>query len=306
MNLWGVSVSEKQERLVEIPSYYDLLITRLSLVPGAPANQPTVVYLVNHDQEDDEPYVLGTLRAERCEQFEVDVNVVADSQITLKVTGPGTVHFVGYFHPQPDEYDDLDSDEYDLDDEEVHSGEQSSDSDSDDEDEQDEELEKRIAEYMGGGDSSSGEDYLDDRVEEVTDSDDSDIDVEEEDSHKVAQLKSPIKQKQAQSIEPKAGHGQPQKGQQQKGQKHQQQAPKQPGTKPSPPKPQGQPQQGQKQQKHQSPQAQKPQGQKQQSPQAGEGKKKKNKKNKNPDQQGQKRKEGGGGDGHKQKKQKTA
>jgi hypothetical protein len=116
---------------------------------------------------------LGTLRADRCEQFEVDVNVASESTISLKVVGPGTVHFVGYYHRLPEMSEDFDS----------YSGDEfPSGSYSDDDEESDDEraaLDRRIAAYMRG-DESSGEDYENDRVEEVVTSEsDSDIDVEE-------------------------------------------------------------------------------------------------------------------------------
>jgi len=183
MNLWGVNVTEKTETRVDVPDDRDLLITRLSLGPGAPKNVPTFVYLINHDI--DEKYVLGTLRAEGVEQFEVDVNIAAESSISLNVSGPGTVHFVGYYNRLP---------------EDGYSGysDSLSDFDSDDSDsEGDAGLNAKIAAYMGGSDSSSGEDYEDaGDVEELSETD-SDIDVEENSA------KSPVKQKQTQQIQPK-------------------------------------------------------------------------------------------------------
>jgi len=175
-HLWGVNVTEKAESKQDVPDSRDLLITRAALGPGAPKNTPTVVYLVNHDNNDDS-YVLGTLRAEACEQFELDINIASESSITLKVTGPGTVHFSGYYNLLPaygDSFDDelTDSDEID-------------------------EMDRRVAAYMGGEDSSSGEDYQETgNVEEITYTD-SDIDADEG-------SKSPVKQKQTQQILPKS------------------------------------------------------------------------------------------------------
>jgi len=181
MNLWGVNVTESKKAHLEVPDDRDLLITRLSLGPGAPKNVPTVVWFVNHDI-DEEKYVLGTLRAETCEQFEIDVNIAADSSFSLEVTGPGTVYFIGYFNMLPDY-----SDEYPS----------FSDSESDLDSENDEGMNARVHAYMGGSDSSDSEDYEDHgHVEEVSSSD-SDIDVEE------SVGKSPVKQKQAQKIQPK-------------------------------------------------------------------------------------------------------
>jgi len=192
MNLWGVNVTESKKAHLEVPDDRDLLITRLSLGPGAPKNVPTVVWFVNHDI-DEEKYVLGTLRAETCEQFEIDVNIAADSSFSLEVTGPGTVYFIGYFNMLPDY-----SDEYPS----------FSDSESDLDSENDEGMNARVHAYMGGSDSSDSEDYEDHgHVEEVSSSD-SDIDVEE------SVGKSPVKQKQAQKIQPKVQEvKQPQKTQ---------------------------------------------------------------------------------------------
>jgi len=180
MNLWGVSATEKTEQLVDVPGDRDLLVTRIALGPNAPKGVATVVSLVNHDY-DDETYVLGTLRAESCEQFECDVNICSESSVTFKVTGPGTVHFVGYYNRLAsfeDDYSDYSdeesySDELDSDDEEINS--------DDEYDSGDEQLKERIARYMANGEDDGSDD---------SDDSDDDIEVEEE-----VVTKSPIKQK---------------------------------------------------------------------------------------------------------------
>jgi len=189
MNLWGVCVTEKSQSVVEVPEDRDLLITRIALGPGAPKGVPTIISLVNNDY-DDETYVLGTLRGETCEQFEVDVNICADSIVTLKVSGPGNVHLVGY-------YNRLSS--FESDDDMFGEHNYGSNSDSDSDSGESDEINARVQAYMGGGDSSSGDDDYDDRghVEEVSNDSDSDIDVDEVDS------KSPVKQKNSQHIQPK-------------------------------------------------------------------------------------------------------
>jgi len=273
MNLWGVTVTEKTEQRVAIPEDRDLLITRLSLGPEKQqSTAPTVVWLINHDREVEEKYVLGTLRQNTCEQFEVDVNIAAESEFSLKVTGPGTIYFVGYFNKLPsyDSYSDFDED--------IPSDEDGS-------------LEERIRAYMGG-DDSSGEDYDDQgNVEELSPSD-SDIDVEDE----KAGMKSPVKVKQLEHIQPKPQEQKPQQspqadGEKKKKKKKKNKQPGQPGQ-PGQPAQQNKPQGGQQN----KPQQNQP-GQKNPNQNAGDQQKKKNKKNK-------KRKDGEQG-GNPNKKQKT-
>jgi len=169
------------------------LITRIALGPGSDKNVPTVISLVNHEW-DNETYVLGTLRGEICEQFELDVNICSDSTVTLKVEGPGTVHFVGYYNRLASYSDDGYSD---LSDEEVYSDEESGSNSEDDE------INARVHAYMGGDDPSSGEDYQEEggNVEELSDL--SDSDVEE------VPLKSPVKQKNPPFIQPKPAESKP-------------------------------------------------------------------------------------------------
>jgi len=271
MNLWGVTVTEKTEQRVAIPEDRDLLITRLSLGPEKQqSTAPTVVWLINHDREVEEKYVLGTLRQNTCEQFEVDVNIAAESEFSLKVTGPGTIYFVGYFNKLPsyDSYSDFDED--------IPSDEDGS-------------LEERIRAYMGG-DDSSGEDYDDQgNVEELSPSD-SDIDVEDE----KAGMKSPVKGKQLEQIQPKPEQ-KPQQSPQADGEKKKKKKKKnkQPGQ-PSQPAQQNKPQGGQQNKPQQNQPGQKNPNQ---NAAAGDQQKKKNKKNK-------KRKDGEQG-GNPNKKQKT-
>jgi hypothetical protein len=269
MNLWGVNVNEKTEQRVAIPEDRDLLITRLSLGPEKQqSTAPTVAWLINHDK-DEEKYVLGTLRPNTCEQFEVDVNIAAESEFSLKVTGPGTVYFVGYFNKLPS-YDSYS----DFDDEDIPSGEE------------DGSLEERIRAYMGGDDSSGASDYEEGgNVEELSPSD-SDIDVEDD----KAGMKSPVKGKQLEQILPKPQEqklqNQPQadgEKKKKKKKKNKQGQPGQPGQ-PQQNKPQGQPQQNkpQNQQPAQKNQNQSPN----QNPGDQQKKKKKNKKRKDGEQGG--------------------
>lgn len=257
MNLWGINVTEKTESEVQVPEDRDLLITRIALGPGAPKGVPTVVSLVNHDY-DDETYILGTLRAETCEQFELDVNICSDSSVTLKVQGPGSVHFVGYYNRLAS-FEDSYSDYSDY-------GESDSDQDEDG-------INERVKAYMGG-DSSSGEDYDDVGNVESYDSD-SDLDMDEETENP---SKSPVKNKQTQPIQTKpvaASKPAAQPAQQPAQQKNQQPVQAKP---PQQQKPQTNTNQPAPQQQQKAPQqAQQPQadGEKKKK------KKKKNKKNKN-------------------------
>jgi len=149
-----------------VPDDRDLLITRLALAPGNQKN-PTVVSLVNKDEITQGPIILGTLRPEHCEQFEVDINVANGSSFALKVEGAGEVHFSGYYNrlsylDDTSSYGSSSDDEYEA------------------------RLNAKINQYMGGDDSSSGGEYEDSgNVESV-----SDYEISEEG----ISSKSPVKQ----------------------------------------------------------------------------------------------------------------
>jgi len=166
MNLWGARVTADKAFDVVVPDDRDLLITRLALAPGNQKN-PTVVSLVNKDEITQGPIILGTLRPEHCEQFEVDINVANGSSFALKVEGAGEVHFSGYYNrlsylDDTSSYGSSSDDEYEA------------------------RLNAKINQYMGGDDSSSGGEYEDSgNVESV-----SDYEISEEG----ISSKSPVKQ----------------------------------------------------------------------------------------------------------------
>jgi len=164
MNLWGAVVSNKQSQTIVVSEDRDLLITRLALAPGTPAKTPVVVSLCNNETQ--QTFILGTLRTEICEQFELDVNIAATSSITLSVQGNGEVHFTGYYN---------------------RLSYYSEDSSSLDEELNENDINQRIAKYMRE-DSSSGEDYDGANIESLSTSDDSMDDGEESPL-------SPVKQK---------------------------------------------------------------------------------------------------------------
>jgi hypothetical protein len=275
MNLWGAKVTQKTISNIDVPEDRDLLITRIALAPGSEKGKAVVVSLVNLESEDGSTpsFVLGTLRAEACEQFEVDINVSNGSSVGLQVTGPGEVHFSGYYNRisilgSDDSYLDSDDDSIDSDDYDAH-------------------LNRKVNQYMGG-DSSSGEDYEDNQVEEMSSSDD---DMDDEQVHP----KSPVKPKVDQKIEAKKLHTptqpSPNQGTKQGNQTPQQQGNKQgsqqtpsQGNKQTPTQTKPQSNNTPKQEKQEKPQQQPQQQQKQQPPpqQGGaqpnpEGKKKKKK-----------------------------
>jgi len=168
MNLWGAVVSSKAQTIV-VADDRDLLITRLALAPGTPSKVPVVVSLCNNETQ--QTFILGTLRTEICEQFELDVNIAASSSVTLSVQGNGEVHFTGYFNRL----------------------QYFSDSSLDDEVNEND-INQRIARYMRE-DSSSGEDYDGANVESVSTSDDAMDDVEESPLSPVKQKTPPIQNK---------------------------------------------------------------------------------------------------------------
>jgi len=167
MNLWGSVVSNKQSQTIVVPDDRDLLITRLALAPGAPKS-PVVVSLCNNEAQ--QTFILGTLRTEICEQFELDVNIAASSSITLSVQGTGEVHFTGYYN---------------------RLSYYSEDSSSIDEELNENDINQRIAKYMRE-DSSSGEDYDGANVESLSTSDDSMDDNEDSPLSPVKQKTPPI------------------------------------------------------------------------------------------------------------------
>jgi len=193
MNLWGVRVTETKATNIEVPEDRDLLVTRFALAPGTRKDQPTYIYLTNHEREptdEDREFIIGTLRAELCEHFELDINVASGSKLSFRVKGPGEIHITGYYNrlgtqDSYDSYGSSDSEDY---------GSNSFDDDGSSDD-QDSDLNARINRYMGG-DSSSGEDYDDEGRVETVSEDDSDMDDE-------SKTKSPVKQKTTQQILPK-------------------------------------------------------------------------------------------------------
>jgi len=191
MNLWGNKVTESKPVKIEVPYDRDLLITRVALGPGTSKAHQTYLYLVNHDQQNaeggDESFVIGTLRAEHSEQFEVDINVASGSTLSFRVKGPGEIHLTGYYNRLQADSDD-DENQYDSYSESFSSG------DEENSEEEDSDLEARINRYMGGEDSSSGEDYQEEGQVETASESDSDMDDE-------GQTKSPVKQKTTESTQ---------------------------------------------------------------------------------------------------------
>jgi len=195
MNIWGVKVSANKSVEVSVPDDRDLLITRLALAPGTTKSIANVAYFSTDDLST--KVVLGTLRAEFCEQFEVDINIAASSSVTLSITGPGEVHFSGYYNRLA----------------------YYSDSDEGDEGVADNDINERIRRYMGGDDSSTDDSYH--SQGEVESLDDGSMDQEVPSPTKVKQIQPTPK-----GQEPKQkqqGHKQvvpkPEQGQKQPGQK---------------------------------------------------------------------------------------
>jgi len=92
MNLWAVSVSEKNPAVVSVPVDRDLLITRAALATTISGTNQ-----LSYSNEG-QTFVLGTLRFEACEQFELDMCVSSSSNITFSLKGKGTVHLSGYYN----------------------------------------------------------------------------------------------------------------------------------------------------------------------------------------------------------------
>jgi len=230
MNLWGLVVKNSAgDSKVLVPEDRDLLITRLALAPGCAKQVPNVVSFKNHDQ-DNSTIVIGTLRAESVEQFEVDINICAGAEFSIAVNGPGEIHLSGYYNRL------------------MYQGE-SEESYSFSDDSRDEVQENRLRKFRDyledSTDSSDGEDYKEEGGNVETLSSSTDMDEEEG-------VKSPVKQKTGQQIQANKP-GQPSTPKPQPGIQTKPATPKTQGqSTPNQPKPQQQtPKQQQSQQKGQ-------------------------------------------------------
>jgi len=131
---WGVSISESTQATVEVPQDRGLIVTRAAL---AGSKQGANVLKLKSTAE----FVLGTLRYEGVEQFEMDLIVAAGSSVTFSMTGSNQIHISGYYNlaygdeddsiEQYSDYSDEPFDAIDL--EGYSSGEDSFDSDEFDE-----------------------------------------------------------------------------------------------------------------------------------------------------------------------------
>jgi len=91
-SLWGVVLSASKPHDLEVPEDRDLIVTRAALVgESAGAN---VLSVKNGDQT----LVLGTLRSNGTEQFELDLNISAGSTLGFLMTGPNQIHLIGYYN----------------------------------------------------------------------------------------------------------------------------------------------------------------------------------------------------------------
>jgi len=112
-NLFGVVLTEKKPAVIEVPEDRDLIITRAAL--SGNANGATVLSM--QSEEIPESLVFGTLRSPACEQFELDCNIAAGSELQFSVKGPNEVHLTGYYNLRGPMEWDSDISSYDSEDE---------------------------------------------------------------------------------------------------------------------------------------------------------------------------------------------
>jgi len=98
MNLWAVSVTAASPVVVTVPDDLDLLITRAAL--ASTATGPNILsYEAEKETEGAVPkIVLGTLRYDKVEQFELDICASASSTLRFFLKGTGEVHLSGYYN----------------------------------------------------------------------------------------------------------------------------------------------------------------------------------------------------------------